>query len=113
MAYSRVVRFDALRTIAFGAISGTYAKVGTPLTKPMRLVKFLNTSNVDLVISFDAINDHIYMPTSSFDLIDLNSNQDPGNDYKFQIGTQIYVKQAAGAAASGGIYVMAAYGLGE
>ena len=113
MAYSKIVRFDVYRTVAFGAISGTFAAVGTALTKPIRLIKFTNTSNADLIISFDAVNNNIYLPAGSFDLYDLNANQDPTYDFKMQIGTQIYVKQASGAPSSGGIFVTGIYGVGE
>lgn len=113
MAYSKIVRFDAYRTLAFGSISGTFAAVGSPLSKPIRLIKFVNTSTVDLIVSFDATTNNIYLPASSFDLYDLNANQDPGYDFKMQVGTQIYVKQASGAPSSGGLFVMGIYGVGE
>jgi hypothetical protein len=113
MVFSRIVRFDSYRTLAFGSISGTYAAVGTALEKPMRLLHFQNTSDVDLLISFDQVNDNLYLPAGSFALYDFNANQDPGADFKMQVGTQIYVKQASGAPGSGGIQVMAVYGMGE
>jgi len=113
MAYSKIVRFDAYRTLAFGAISGTFAAVGSVLTKPLRLIKFMNTSTVDLIVSFDAVTNNIYLPAGSFDLYDLNANQDPAYDFKMQVGTQIYVKQASGAPSSGGIFVTGIYGVGE
>lgn len=113
MSFSKIARFEAFRSLLFGSISGTFAAVGSILTNPLRLIKILNTGNADVIISFDQVTNHIYLPATSFDLYDLNANQSPDCEFKLQANTQVYAKQASGALSSGGIYVMGVYGVGE
>jgi|SRR5271166_1968369 len=108
---SQVVRVDALRTLAFGSISGTYAALGTPFAHQMRLVKLTNNTNADLTFSFDAVTDNLIVPSGSFTLFDLTTNHTiPDTTFVFQNGTQFYVK---GAPSLGSVYLEAIYGQGE
>lgn len=109
---SIVVSVDGLRSLGFASISGTYTAVGTAFGHPMRLIKIINTCNTDMVISFDGINDNDYVPASSFTLYDISTNEAGPDGWFFRTGTQVYVKQAS-APASGSVYVVAMYGMGE
>jgi hypothetical protein len=109
---SKIVRVDAYRTVAFGSISGTYAALGTPFTHPMRLIKIVNTCDTAMNISFDGTTNNDFIPAGSFALYDLTANQETQSGFYFQIGTQVYVKQAT-APSSGAVYLIALYGQGE
>ncbi len=113
MVFSKIVRFDAYRSLAFGSISGSFAAVGTPLGKPWRVIHLLNTTDKDLIVSFDGSTNNVFIPSNTFSLYDFNANQDPADVFKMQVGTQIYVKQSSGAPTSGSLYVMGIYGMGE
>ncbi len=106
-----IARADTLRTLAFGSISGTYAAVGAVLAKTWRTFKITNNTNGDLLVSFDGINDNLFIPASSFTLYDLSTNA-PNDTLQeslvLALGTQIYVKQST-APTSGAIWVEAFY----
>lgn len=105
MAYGTRAQFDAVREVAFGGISGTYAVVGGPLTDHARIVIFTNSSNVEVYISDDGINNKLRMAANSFKLIDFSTNKISDDGLFVAIGTQFYVKQVAGAPASGGVWI--------
>ena len=104
------VRFDAQRTLAFGAISGTYAALGGPTTHLMRILKVVNNTNADLTISFDGTTDNDFVPANSFVLYDFESNSYSQYDFLLALGTQLYVKGAPG---SGSVYAIMVYGKGQ
>jgi len=107
----QIVRVDGIRSLAFGSISGMYAPVGTPFNHAMRLVKFVNTTNANLTVSFDASTDNDIIPAGGFALYDLTTNKTlPDTTFVFQASTQVYVK---GSPTSGSFYVVAVYGQGD
>lgn len=106
-----IARADTLRTLAFGSISGTYAALGTALAKTWRTFKLTNNTNGDLIISFDGVNDNLFLPANSFTLYDLSTNAPNdtlGESLVLSLGTQLYVKQST-APTSGAVYAEAFY----
>lgn len=104
-------RFDALRSLAFGGLSGTYAPVGTAVTKNFVVFKVVNTTNADVTGSFDAgVTDNIFIPAGSFCLYDLSTNAPPipvNDSLVMSIGTRLYAK--ATGASSGAVYFEGLY----
>ena len=109
---SIVVAADALRSLAFGAIGMSYLPLGTPFAHPMRILKFVNVTNADMIISFDGIVDHDYVPAGGFTLYDLTTNRSETAGWFFREGTQVYVRYVT-APTSGAVYLVALYGMGE
>lgn len=112
-APSKIFRADPIRTLAFGSIAAGYTDVGTPLNNLTRLILFQNFTDVGVIFSFDAVNDHIIVPTNGFVLLDLNTNKDSTAEvlgWYIQKGTQLAVKRESGAPASGSVYVSSFYG---
>jgi len=109
---AKKVYFDTLRSLAFGAISGTYAALGSPLTVEARMVCFTNKTQGDMIISTDSANasGQIFVPAGAFKLYDLTANLIPGKDDSFVLakGTQFYVKQST-APVSGAVYIELVY----
>src|ERR1700722_1139012 len=106
-----VSRFDALRSMAFGSITGTYATVGSPLTQNWREFRILNTTDADVTISADGTTDNFYLPTKTFLLWDLSTNAPPVStldDFVMAIGTQFYVK-SSGSPSLGSVYIEGIY----
>lgn len=99
---------DVLRTLAFGAISGTYAGIGPQFPFPVRIMHVLNDSDEILFFSTDGINDHWVLPPQSFLLLDLTANATSiaGAAY-IGAGTRIYVR---GTPAAGSVYVATWFG---
>lgn len=99
---------EALRSLAFGSISGTYAKLGTALTNPSRILYFFNTTDVTVTFSFDGSTDHFIIPTESGFVLDVSSNRSEQSGIIFVAqNTQIYVKGSPG---SGSVYLTSFYG---
>lgn len=110
--FSKVVRFDEIRSLAFGSISGTYAKLGTANLHLGRILKILNNTDADIFISFDGTTDNDFIPSKAFCLYDLTANLFPGTEYVLERGTQMWVKQST-APTSGSVYATIVYGQGE
>ncbi len=50
------IMYEELKTLAFGGISGTYAAVGSAFENPDRILKITNTTDANLLISFNGID---------------------------------------------------------
>lgn len=98
---------EALRTFNSATFTGSYQAMGVPLANSIRLVKWTNTANVNVTISWDGVNDHEILPAGSFVLLDVSSNREVANQFEIQNGLQFYVKGSAGI---GSVYMSAYYG---
>lgn len=109
---AKAVKFDTLRSLAFGSISGTYAAVGTAFTVAPRIICITNRTAGDMIFSVDSSNasGNLFLTAGSFKLFDLTANMIPGKDDGFVIaeGTQFYVKQST-APTSGAVYIELIY----
>lgn len=104
--------FEALRSLAFGSVAAGYTAVGTPLLNPCRILTIVNTCDVAVILSLNGTTDHIICPAGTAKVYDETTNR-AGDIQGFYIpqGTQFYVKRAAGAPASGTVYIEVQYGL--
>lgn len=105
MAFGIRVAYEALRNVAFGGISGTYAAIGTPTAGNVRLYSLKNDTNEDLIISMDGTTDHIFMGANSFMIVDLSANKVRDDGLFIAQGTQFYVKEATSTPSSGALYM--------
>lgn len=112
MAYGTRAKFDSVRELAFGGIGAAYAALGTPLTDHARIVRFVNSTNVEIYVSVDGVNDHMRLAASSFVLYDFSTNKIQDDGLFVSVGTQFYVKQVAGAPASGSVWCEVVSGTG-
>lgn len=107
---SQRVAYEQLRSLGFADISGTYAGVGLPFANPVRLITIDNTTNINLIISFDGVNDHTFVASNTGRVLDYCSNKnDLGGNLEQPAYTRLYVKQESGAAAEGNVYVSVVY----
>ena len=100
------VYFEAIKTLAFGGISGAYASVGSPTTHPIRAFCISNNTAGDMYFTTNLSQDEMFLAAGSFRLYDLQANMNPQFDDKMvlAIGTQFSVKQIT-APVSGDVYV--------
>lgn len=102
---------EAIRTLAFGLISGTYAAIGgasAAFLNPSRILYIVNVTDVLLTFSFDGVNDHFVIPSQSYLLLDVTSNMTlTGGSFTIAQGQKIYVK---GAPTLGTVYLSTFYG---
>lgn len=101
---------ETVRSLAFGSIGAAYIGVGTSMTNPIRILILQNMTDVDLMFSFDGINDHLPIPTTGQLVLDITANKTITQGFFLAEGQRIYVKQISGAPASGSVYVSAFYG---
>lgn len=103
-----IARFDSLRSLAFGGISGAYASVGSAITVQPRSIRIINNTLGDMIFTNDITDakGKWFLPGGSYVLIDVQANMNPNKDDKYVIpvGTQISVKQDT-APVSGSVYV--------
>lgn len=100
---------EPMRSLVAGSISATYAKVGTPLVNPSRILLIQNQTDSLLVFSFDGVNDHIPIPSQGFVLFDCTTNKTVEVGAFIASGIQFYVKQIV-APTVGSVYISTVYG---
>jgi len=110
MAYSKRVRMDAYRTLAFGAIGATYAAVGTALTDPARIFILTNLTDQAIEFSLDGATDHFYLASGGYKLIDCTANKVRDEGFFVPDGTVFYAQHAGVAPTSGLITVEVIHG---
>jgi len=104
------VRFEPLRSLAFGAISGTYAGMGLPLANPSRIVKVSNFTDANILVSINGVDDHDIVAANGFYLYDLGTNKsDAGGLFEEPQGDRIYVKAEDALPTEGNIYFTTIY----
>lgn len=104
-------RFDAVRTLAFGAIGVGYTALGSPLGNAGRMMYILNTTNASLMFSADpaAAVDHFALPSQGYIVFDIATNATEQDGLYLTVGTQFWVKQIS-APTSGDVYLTILYG---
>lgn len=113
VASAILMKYEPLRSIAFGGISGTYAGVGIPFDNSARMVEMWNMTDANLLISYNGVTDHNFIPANSGKVLDYAANKSlQGGVGEQQAGTRVYVKQEAGAATLGNVYLVVTYASG-
>lgn len=109
-ATSQRIRYEDLRSIPFGSITGTYAGIGSAFAHPVRILKINNTTDSDLYISFDGINDQDTIIAHSGSVLDYASNRiDPVGQLEQSVGERVYVKVITTTPTTGGVFVTVIY----
>jgi|SRR6185436_3053387 len=115
---SNIVRFDAVRSAAIGVITNSYTKLDIPFAHAMRVLHFINDSNGTYMISFDGTTDNFPVLADGFSLYDLTSDQDGNESFRYENGSQLWIKYIVAPTSTAGVqsdtfYVAAVYGKGE
>jgi hypothetical protein len=103
------LRFEPVRELAFGSISGTYMGVGSALSNPARQIFIQNLTDATLMFSFNGIDDHFPLPENGFFLNDITSNKTQAHGFYLAEGERLYVKEI-GNPTSGSVYFTVMYG---
>jgi len=92
---------------AFGTVTASYTKIGSPLTIPIESINIVNNFNQDVILSTDGITDMLYLPNGSFS-ISLNSGAFRDKDVcAIPANTQFYIKAASTLPTSGSLSIIA------
>jgi hypothetical protein len=110
---STQVRVDAYKTLAFGSITNSFQAVGTSIAHAWRIICLTNTTDADMIFSFDSTSSNLYVPANSFKLFDLCGNAEPNTvGFFISVGTTVYVKYNT-PPTKGAVFVEGIYGSGE
>lgn len=112
MAFGTRVVFEPLRSVAFGGVNAAYTAVGTATTDHSRLISIFNSTDTDVLLSFDGSTDHMRIASGTGQVLDLSTNKIRDDGLFLAQGTIFYIKRAAGAPSTGNVWiqVMAAAG---
>jgi hypothetical protein len=105
------IRYEPLRSAAFGAFAGPgYVNVGTSLVNPARIIEISNTTNVNMIYSWDGITDQAFIAAGTAKIVDYGSNKADQAGYSEQpAGDILWMKPEAASPASGNIYFTVIY----
>lgn len=102
---------EAVRELGFVAIDTAYMGVGTALSNPAHVVFIQNLTDVDVMISWDGIDDHIPLAANGFFLMDVTSNKtSTGGAFMIAQGTRFYAKYTNDAPSGGSVFISVFYG---
>ena len=104
--------FEPIRSLGFASIGAAYMGVGTSLANPARMIFVTNSTNAELMFSFDGTTDHFALPASGFLLLDISANKTVSSGFFLAQGDRLYVKEI-GNPSSGNVYFSVIYGQGE
>lgn len=95
-----------LRSIVGSTINNPalYFKIGNPLEDQVRLIKFDNFTDKNIVISVDGQTDWTILGAGSFFLLDISTNQTGINGLFIDAGTQFWAKSAS-TPTTGSVYI--------
>lgn len=76
-------------------------------TEPCSIIKITNNSNVDVIVSYDGVGDHEFVPKGKEVLLNFQANAQPPSDLcLLRDGRVVYVR---GAAAGAGLVYLSGY----
>lgn len=113
MNLSTLAQFDVLRMLSYSSISTSYTIVGKPITHSVRILKFLNTTDVDIAVSIDAIDIYDYIPAGSYALYDIAANSLNSNQFFLSASTSIYAASLTTNPTSGVFAITCIYAKGQ
>jgi len=99
MAFPSYVKPLVMLSLDSATLAGSYLPItgAGGLLNSLFLLKIVNNSTVDVIISYDGTNPHDYIPTKTAVLFDLQSNASPNNLRAWLAqGTHVYVNGATG-----------------
>lgn len=108
MSFTQRLQYETLRS-ANTASASAYLVLGTPLDHAASLVKMVNLSNKDLLVSIDGSTNVDICPSGGFWLYDITANKTHTNHVFCDQGRQYHVKTTDAAAGTGLVYLVVQY----
>ncbi len=108
MAYTQRLLYETIRS-ANTASATAYLALGTPLAHSSCLIKMVNLSNKDVLVSIDGVNAVDICPAGSFWLYDVTSDSPKSSDIFVDKGRQYYIQTTDAAAGVGLVYLVVQY----
>jgi hypothetical protein len=107
---AQLVRYEPIRSLGYADIASTYSLVGTRFANPVRILKVVNLSDANLMISFDGVDDYDVVAAGGGYIYDYCSDRNAlGGNFEQPANTQVYVKYIGSAPMENGVYVVVIY----
>lgn len=105
MSFPRKLFPLALRSLAAASILAGYTAVGTAVDRPLRILRVVNGTNADVIISFNGVTDHMVVLAGQVAQLNMTNNKVREDGFFIGQGTQFFVKRAVGAATTGSLFI--------
>jgi hypothetical protein len=103
-------RFDTLRSLGFASIGGGYMGIGTAFAHPVKLLKIINLTDANLIVSYDGVNNQDIVTANGGVIYDISANKaDPAGTFQLSVGDRVYVMEETSAPTLGNVYVVVVY----
>lgn len=102
------MKYEAMRVLAFGSISGTYAAVGASTDPSVNQYEIVNSTDKLLRFSWNGSTDHFVIAAYTHKIIDINANKS-GNHLFLGANETLYVKHEGSAPTVGNVYFVTMY----
>jgi hypothetical protein len=109
MVFAQTALFDTLRELAGTSVTGTYQLIGSVFSVNPRILGFNNSTDVDIYVSTDGINNNLRVASNSFKLYDIEMNKSSTGDNLFPKGSGILIKTTGAVPTRGNFWVEALY----
>lgn len=111
MAFSVLLEAEPVRELGWASIAGggTYTAIGGAAAYPARMLLVQNFTDVNVMFSFNGVDDHFPLYQYSQFILDIASNKVVGNGFFLSRGQTLYVTQI-GAPSLGSVYLSLFYG---
>jgi hypothetical protein len=113
MSYSNAskVYFEPIRSITYADITDDLESFADPFANPVRIIDLFNDTDHSVYISFNGIDNHIYLPAHSGRIYDYAANKQAiSYEFNQQKQTQLYITYVTDAPTLGAVYVTVIYG---
>jgi len=110
MAYPQRLRAEAVREVAFGAVTALLTAVGAATTHIGRIVRFVNNTNQDVYFSLDGANNNYRIPAYNSLVLDISTNQTTKDNLLIPEGQYFYIAHAGVAPTLGNAWIEYSYG---
>ena len=104
------IRYEDLRSLGFASITSNYVAVGTAFANPVSILRVTNTTDANLLVSFDGVADQDICAGNSAYVYDYCTNRASQAGYAEQsAGERIYIKAEGTLLTMGTVYVTLIY----
>lgn len=106
MAGSKQLTYEPIRELDGKSIStGAYAQIGGPIEINASLIRFINDTHADVFISFDGINDHIFVIGRGSLTLDLTAHATATDGLFPRAGRPFFVKGVTVNPVGGSVWI--------
>lgn len=103
-AKSVVLEYAEMAIFDSSTLNGSFQAIGSPLAQPGLIVKMVNNSDADVIVSTDGTTDNDICVAGGFWLYDCAANKQAGPTMAAPVGRQYYISGTAGM--GGNIYLV-------